>query len=615
MTDPVGLASSVLALGGFLITLLEFANEIKDSSEDLRRYHTVLETIRRTTDLMAYFAGQSESIKNLETIVNGRKENLVRFCARSIRLLISDVEKLTSTLTHYYGNKSQKSKATKEILRRIREVFKGARSSSTFVLNRNHINDLIQAAKHIESSLHYALSTILLARNEFKTDETQILINNMNDSITSHFNQFEAWCEAFQQSNPSVIYVKAKHERQSPAKRSSQPLIVKTRTGKNKQCITREYSGGSTPTSCSLLEQQDTSLIHISSQSCGSVGSTEWEDCSETLAVIRNDGAFHPSQYIAQFPISIQGPHSEVEEGQDHTSSSEVQYQISNGNTTDDAVFSQSEYFPVTTDDEGSTYSSAIYDSEELDIDPNVEAFIDGAVTIANCVSGDNNCLEFCVRTMIIHDSESPVLILKEPCRSSTCRHISLYAQGGLRAEHPTPCYLQVLLRENQVSEAPESSSSHDHCLKVFTTSHRDKTQKGNTTLILGQIGRFKQYAVPTSFSADVFTEKEDESEESDHSETSSNASTILDEDRQEETSEVPPQDPTVTEELPFSSLPCLFCREDALRPRLSAGGVQALLFLQNNSFGYTCERCNERTWVSAMRYGLTGVGASWAFW
>lgn len=49
MADPVGLAASVLTLGGFLITLLQFASEVKDSSEDLRRYYIVLESIKRAS--------------------------------------------------------------------------------------------------------------------------------------------------------------------------------------------------------------------------------------------------------------------------------------------------------------------------------------------------------------------------------------------------------------------------------------------------------------------------------------------------------------------------------------------------------------------------------------
>lgn len=121
---------------------------------------------------MAYFAEQSESIRNIEVIVNGRNESIIHFCSRSVKSLITDVEKLTSTLKDYYGKKSQRSHATKRILRRItgslKEMFKGASSSLTFVLDRNHIKDLIQAAKNVESSLHYALSTVLLARNEFK---------------------------------------------------------------------------------------------------------------------------------------------------------------------------------------------------------------------------------------------------------------------------------------------------------------------------------------------------------------------------------------------------------------------------------------------------------------
>jgi hypothetical protein len=210
------------------------------------------------------------------------------------------------------------------------------------------------------------------------------------------------------------------------------------------------------------------------------------------------------------------------------------------------------------------------------------------------------------VRTLIIHDVGPPVLILEEPCQGSVCRHTRVCTRGGLSVEQQTPCFLQVLLQGNQISDAPEApealgtSSSNEQYLSVFATTHCDKTQNRNATLILHQYGRFQQYAIPASFVADVFManagEQAEDGEESDCSETSSDGGTDLDIVRQEGGSGMQPRELSVAEKLPFSKPPCLFCKEDALRPRLSAGGAQALLLVQNNSFGYTCERCNDRT-------------------
>lgn len=55
-----------------------------------------------------------------------------------------------------------------------------------------------------------------------RADETQLLINNIKDSITSHFNEFEAWRHKAESENPTVISVEAKHEIQQP---SHQPAL------------------------------------------------------------------------------------------------------------------------------------------------------------------------------------------------------------------------------------------------------------------------------------------------------------------------------------------------------------------------------------------------------
>jgi hypothetical protein len=310
---------------------------------------------------------------------------------------------------------------------------------------------------------------------------------------------------------------------------------------------------------------------------------------------------------------------AESVEDDNNISSDESFPHIREGNTTDDGLFSQSEYFPLTTDNECFTHSITIYDSEELSVNSNAEAFIDGSVTIAKCMSPENGCFEFCVRTLLIHDMESPVMILKEPCWNSTCEHISIRTQGGLSAGHQAPCYLQALLYEQQFSEAreyPEKDSSFRQPLSLITKTHVDKTQNGNFTLILGQRGRFRQYAEKTSFVADVSVETSHEDEEEDYPETSSHGDTAVNDVDQTEGSFAQLEEATETEHpKSFSKLPCFHCREDALQPRVDAGGGQALFLVENNSFGYTCQRCKDRTWVSATTFGLTLAGASWSWW
>lgn len=126
---------------------------------------------------MEYFATQSESVREIKVNVNGQNEDIIQFCARSINSLTCDIQTLTTAMKDYYNIDGRGKSATKRFLNRIAEtckdhakdLFKSFKASSVkCVLNRNLIIEMIQAAKHIESSLYYALTTILLAQNEFK---------------------------------------------------------------------------------------------------------------------------------------------------------------------------------------------------------------------------------------------------------------------------------------------------------------------------------------------------------------------------------------------------------------------------------------------------------------
>ncbi|KAL4971638.1 hypothetical protein BDW66DRAFT_163537 [Aspergillus desertorum] len=576
MADPVGLAASVSTLGALLFKLFEFAAKFKDSHEDLSRYCMVLKGIKMTTSLMADFANQFPPVKETKVIVEGKEENIIHFCSVSVKSLITDVEQLTKTLKTYYGEKGKKDKAAMRALRRVKDFIKGffqvAPTTLAFILNQNTINDLIQAAKQMESSMNYAFSTILLTRNEIKTDETQRLINDMKDSFTTHFRDFQDWRKTFKKRNPVVIDVKAHQGIQHSAESSS-----RSRPDKNT----------STSSSGTQIGKHNAGGTALSSRSSQCLGSVDGEPPGETVAVIRNDGSLHPSQYIGQFAPSGQGQHT----GEEVQPSEAVQTQIIR-------------LFPFIIRHEGSEDTTVVGDTDHLDIDNSVEAFIDSGVLLSNCVSptGDDR-FRFCIRTMIIHDTEPPVLIFKEPCGSRTCGHIVVCARSGLTIDHDTPCYLQALLRENGASESVDADCPSQQHVRLFFTSYCERTSKNFVTLVLRQSGRYKTYALPSTFTADFATDIkndrkgaterfEDDSESKEHSDTSSGASTAS------------------FQQASVSFLQSGYCSSSTERQ-----GGQALLLVKNNSFGYTCERRGERTWISATEYGLTGIGAAWSWW
>ncbi|KAL4987920.1 hypothetical protein BDW68DRAFT_187644 [Aspergillus falconensis] len=588
MAEPMSLAASIAALGGLLVTIVRFAHEMSGYYEDLLRYHMILEIIQRTTSTILYVSARSESARSIEFTIKGKKESLIPFCTRSVESLASDVRRLTATLKTAYDKKSREARATRSYLRRITGALTRTSSKFQFALNRRHIQDLIQRAKHIESSLYFAQSTLLLSWNEARTTETQELLNGLQNSFLTYTNQFESFRESLERRNPAVIYINDECESQSA------------------------QSAGETESNRLQIERDTHNFLSaISPHSTQSADLTLGENVSQTLASIRYDRTLQRPQHLLRFSGSAQHLLTEAEDADKLSSDMPCEQ------AEEDYIFSDSEYFPMTTDDEGPSLQTVTHDNSELDLDPNAETFIDGSVQMANCVSlEDPDCFEFCTRTMLVHDTEPTVFVLKERCNSTLCRHISICVRGSLSSDLQTPCFYRAFLQEQQDPQSPlDTSNSDTEYIRLFTAQHC--AMRSHATLILSQSGRLKQYALRTSLFATLSPLPDEEDQETEHSETSPERILVTEgvQQGQEEESSVQSEEPVPAGIPPYSSLPCYFCRQDALRPRLSAGGIQALLLLKNRSFGYTCERCKDRTWVSATSYGLTGVGASWGFW
>lgn len=54
-----------------------------------------------------------------------------------------------------------------------------------------------------------------------------------------------------------------------------------------------------------------------------------------------------------------------------------------------------------------------------------------------------------------------------------------------------------------------------------------------------------------------------------------------------------------------FSQLPCFLCQQDALDPEVSGKARTHWFLTEGHSIAYTCQRCNDRTWISRYTRGL----------
>lgn len=298
--------------------------------------------------------------------------------------------------------------------------------------------------------------------------------------------------------------------------------------------------------------------------------------------------------------------------------------------SSENFTFSDSEAFETetATDFPFCRSSITLYDSADIELDPEGMIFIDRAVAMANCTSTTTADFRFCVKILIVHENGSSSLVLKEPCShdANGCEHILVHTCSKTLSRQMLPCSLRVSLRQGTkgTSGAIDHSTQERPRLVVV----EDCNSRSSHTLILHERGARKRYAMMTSLEiVSVFDDyQNDETEEgfsstgdipdsfSQHEPTGNNENNTDESGGDQEGAD--PDEHDVSEVNSglesFSRLPCIFCCTDALRPERDAEGAQALLIVRNDSFGYSCARCRGRTWVSGMRFGLTLLGATW---
>jgi hypothetical protein len=294
----------------------------------------------------------------------------------------------------------------------------------------------------------------------------------------------------------------------------------------------------------------------------------------------------------------------------------------SEGESSEDFSFSETEDFETQTVTGSSTprwgTTTQLADSEQMDIVPEGLIFIDRAVILANSRSSSLAGFSFCAKTLIVHEDGSPSLILKEPCNPTTmCNHISLHIGNVDWTEQELPCSLRVTIRHllglpSSVSDAPGPE-------RLTLTVVQTGSRRSSRTLVVSEQGTCKLYSISTPLEVILGNDNDDEeaNSEGQAEDYTGTQSVPGDSTTPEPPVNVAEQNANAREEEDrakfalgnYNRVPCFFCKMDALRPVIDSGSEWQFVVYKSRSFGYRCERCNDRTWVSAGNFGLTFVG------
>lgn len=353
------------------------------------------------------------------------------------------------------------------------------------------------------------------------------------------------------------------------------------------------------------------SASNILSEGVDAVCSTEIED---DIAVMHHDGRL---VMVPDSPLREEPSTTGLEPAPEHksdTEDTELPSELEDDHSDDDVYLSDFRNQPPVSFCESS-----------MELSPDGAVFIDGAVTIADCKTSRTGLLRFCARTLIAGENYTNA-ILQEPCGidPDVCCHVSVYSEQHSLFEKQSPYSFQGILKHRSYFDTDARTRGHGDLESLALNFLDDCDNPKLHTLIYRNKGTHKRYASPTKLAITSFRSLEslvgvDMDEDRAHEEGQDMIG--ADRDVSNEDSEVPTGDVTghgavITHGIgPFTRVPCIFCGTDALQPAKDATVSFGTMVYRNFSFGYTCQRCKKRSWVSRGEYRLSVLGVDWSWW
>jgi hypothetical protein len=105
---------------------------------------------------------RSELVQFLTVMRDSQEVNLVKFCSDNMNIVLEDLNQLIKNV--------EEAESTKKLnfIQKLKLRFKRSGRAISIYLNEDHIKNLIQEAKHFESSLQMGLSIALCMQHDHK---------------------------------------------------------------------------------------------------------------------------------------------------------------------------------------------------------------------------------------------------------------------------------------------------------------------------------------------------------------------------------------------------------------------------------------------------------------
>ncbi|KAF1962719.1 hypothetical protein CC80DRAFT_487210 [Byssothecium circinans] len=624
MAEVVGLVASIATISKCISIAGNLAVAFKDRSERFESLKMTLTGIQLTSKMIKLHVGKMQANTDLEEgspaqpIVphqsGGYIKDLLGECLRNLESLVVRLE-----IKIIPGEAAQRQK--QGLMQMVCKLFRKKTDELRLSLEMSQLDVLISAAKRVEASLGVALTGLLCCQYKDQSTQKDKFAEEMQMQLDYHtkaFQELKKSLDNFQKPMMTweeVSPTNRQHLQSTPRQDRSHDLGPENRS---------EGMSETLPITSTFAKEDCMSsqkpLLPLQLQDAGTeddqikvaIGSSTFStplNCEESpegpgniealLLTLNKDLEERTLHLTTPVPDSSSAilaserpvPLSDVESQTPSVSNAESEIWDS------DFADQRSEIVP--------------YDSDEIVVKSKSRIFMDVDIDLSICFRSDTGVWKFCTRSLLLLDNDEATFILQNPCKTY-CDHISIQTESATSlGERVLPQTLEVSLCN--ISTATTSTTStatiQDHQSLSFTVVSSSHLNYLRTWLVHKQ-KVMKWVAGGSELSIVVQTPHSGPEEDDDE------ARTVADEENNSEQEEEDSGDLNLPDEHrrlgPFSSVPCFFCRQDALNPRWSGGGYAGFLFGSNKSLRMTCERCNDSTWISAMMWGPSFPGGTW---
>ncbi|KAI1452160.1 hypothetical protein F4805DRAFT_463045 [Annulohypoxylon moriforme] len=180
MTDPLSITCGIISIWDLVQKIARFSNSTKDAAGDWQRYCNSLRVVACTQKVLENIV---KTFPELTIEDNGKKRSFVEYVNDELYRVREDASALLG--------RHKQLRHGRPAFNRWRQMFSWARNATGFVLEKDHILDLIKDVDRAQKSLQSALMLVLLQTSKLWQERAGDLLKTIHAEVMGQSNALE----------------------------------------------------------------------------------------------------------------------------------------------------------------------------------------------------------------------------------------------------------------------------------------------------------------------------------------------------------------------------------------------------------------------------------------